>query len=620
MKIFTIILIALPLFIFGQSQKKIDSLLNIYTTTNVDSIRLKASNRITSYYLYRDISKAKSYGKTQLKFAKQLGNIEGEIKANSHLSTIYTSLSKYDSAQHYIERAIYLSKLSKNLGQQSIATHSLVNLEISRGNYEEAENLNEGNLIFNQKRKDTFGIALSHDSAYTIYVNRGQTLSALKSVLKSLELFEELNKEIRIADAMHKLGILENTLENFDSSIEYSKKALKVYKKFEDVEYQASVLNILGISYKFKKDWASAKKYFNQSIELSEQHGYKSIILVSLPHLIDVYFETKDNKNAKKLIDKGLITATSINSEEMASYLNMRLARYYKNVGQFDDALKLLALVSNNTSIQSQNKVAVYKIKSEIFRLQNNYKDALFNFENFKKLQDSSFERKNISKINDLRIIHQTEQKEAEIALQQEEIKTLNEKGRADKLEKGLYAGGMTSALALAGLFLFGFNQRIKKNKIAREKQDEIYKQEIAHKKKELTSQTLHLVQKNTFIQELMENFESIKNSPEKFKMEFRRIVMLLKKENASDKDWGVFKTYFAEVHNDFDQKLKTLYADISEKEIRLAAFLRMNLTTKEIAATLNVLPDSILKSKYRLKKKLNLDKEMDLTSFLNTL
>jgi DNA-binding NarL/FixJ family response regulator len=166
----------------------------------------------------------------------------------------------------------------------------------------------------------------------------------------------------------------------------------------------------------------------------------------------------------------------------------------------------------------------------------------------------------------------------------------------------------------------FGFRQRIKKNKIEREKQEAIYQQEIEHKQKELASQTLHLVQKNTFIQELMENLENIKNSPEKFKMEFRRIVMLLKKENASDKDWEVFKSYFTDVHNDFDQKLKTIYPDISEKEIRLAAFLRMNLTTKEIAATLNVLPDSILKSKYRLKKKLGLDKETDLGTFLNSL
>ncbi len=95
---------------------------------------------------------------------------------------------------------------------------------------------------------------------------------------------------------------------------------------------------------------------------------------------------------------------------------------------------------------------------------------------------------------------------------------------------------------------------------------------------------------------------------------------MLLKKQNAEDKDWEIFKSYFADVHNDFDIKLKVIYADITEKEIRLAAFLRMNLSTKEIAVMLNVLPESILKSKYLLKKKLHLVKEIDLTTFLNTL
>ena len=121
-------------------------------------------------------------------------------------------------------------------------------------------------------------------------------------------------------------------------------------------------------------------------------------------------------------------------------------------------------------------------------------------------------------------------------------------------------------------------------------------------------------------MQELKENLEKIKKSPELFKVEFRRIVMLLKKQNAEDKDWEVFKSYFSEVHNNFDIKIKSIAEDITEKEIRLASFLRMNLSTKEIASMLNVLPDSVLKSKYRLKKKLNLDKEDDLTQFLNTL
>ena len=214
---------------------------------------------------------------------------------------------------------------------------------------------------------------------------------------------------------------------------------------------------------------------------------------------------------------------------------------------------------------------------------------------------------------------HKTEQKEAELVLQEEEIKTLNVQAKNDKLTKTLFGIGMLSFLAIAGLIYFGFKQRIKKNKIEQEKQKAILKQKLEFKKKELTSQTLHLVQKNTFIQELKENLERIKKSPELFKVEFRRLVLLLKKESAEDKDWEVFKSYFSEVHNNFDDKIKSLAKNITEKEIRLASFLRMNLSTKEIASMFNVLPESVLKSKYRLKKKLGLAKEQDLNNYLNT-
>jgi len=140
-----------------------------------------------------------------------------------------------------------------------------------------------------------------------------------------------------------------------------------------------------------------------------------------------------------------------------------------------------------------------------------------------------------------------------------------------------------------------------------------MFQQELAFKKKELTSQMLHLVQKNTFLQEIKEKMEAIKSSPDLFKIEFRKIVSMLHRQSAEDETWEVFKSYFTEVHNDFDQNLKAIAPDITENDIRLASFLRMNLTTKEIASLLNVLPDSVLKSKYRLKKKLGLPREQDL-------
>lgn len=157
----------------------------------------------------------------------------------------------------------------------------------------------------------------------------------------------------------------------------------------------------------------------------------------------------------------------------------------------------------------------------------------------------------------------------------------------------------------------------MKKKEIERLKQEEIYKKEIEYKKKQLVSQTLHLVQKSTFIQELKENLVNASKSQDQFKVEFRRIAMLLRKETALDKDWETFKSYFIDVHNDFESRIKHIHKDITEKEMRLASFLKMNLTTKEIASILNVMPDSVLKSKYRLKKKLMLKKKEDLYSFL---
>ena len=204
--------------------------------------------------------------------------------------------------------------------------------------------------------------------------------------------------------------------------------------------------------------------------------------------------------------------------------------------------------------------------------------------------------------------------------MQSAEIKTLSEKAKNDKLKKGLYAGGMVSALALSGLLFFGFRQRMKKNRIARSRQEEIYRQEIAHKRKELASQTLHLVQKSRFITELKDNLEKVKNSPEKFKVEFKRIVMLLKKQSAADKDWEVFKSYFSEVHENFEDQLKVLSSKITDKELRLASYVKMGLNNNEIADILNVLPSSIHTSKYRLKQKLNIDKGLDFDSFIKSL
>lgn len=358
------------------------------------------------------------------------------------------------------------------------------------------------------------------------------------------------------------------------------------------------------------------------SLEKARQAQVKSIEIASLTNIGTVYFKQGKLDQAISTLESAIALTKEINGRRYRAIAQNRLAECYSEKGQIAKAMQLLndnvAYTKDTENISILGRTLELRIMVQ--EKGGNALAALQDHREFKLLSDSLLNKEKVKTIEEFRIRFQTEKQEAALIVQEEKIKTLDEKARADRLSKSLYGGAAAFFITLSGALFFGFSQRIRKNKVEREKQEELYRKEIEHKQKELTSQTLHLVQKNTFIQELMENLQNIKNDPDKFKIEFRRIVMLLKKENASDKDWEVFKTYFAEVYNDFDEKLRTLYSEISEKEIRLAAFLRMNLTTKEIAATLNVLPDSILKSKYRLKKKLGLDKETDLTGFLNAL
>ncbi len=620
-KVLLLFLIHCPL-VFSQNKLDIDSLMSVYEKQPLDTLKVKTTNNIVNYYMYRDPNKAKDFAKRELSLSYQLNYKTGISLAYYQLGIVFNNLDVADSARHYYNSSLKIAEVINNKIHISQARRGLAILEFSQGNLAVADSINNLDLEFTIKENDTMGTALAYDFRGVINQNRGYYSIALTNVLKSLKLFEALGDSIRIADCYNHLATLEHNLNNNEMAIDYNKKALAIYEDYDDTYYQAQALNDIGIMHMSLQNEEEALAYFERSLEKSKLAKVSALEAAALTNIGDNYVQIGQPSRAIEFLNMAIDISEEINANYRVALAQNKLAEAYLMLENPKKALELLNEVKVYAKASENKSILRDALRLESVANENlgEFGQSLELHKQYMQLSDSLVNIEKLKKIEELRIMFQTEKKEAEIALQQEEINTLNAQAKVDQLTKGLYAGGMASALALSGLMVFGFRQRIKKNKIAREKQEEIYRQEIAHKKKELATQTLHLVQKNTFLDELKENLENLKNSPEKFKMEFRRIVMLLKKEKASDKDWEVFKTYFAEVHNDFDQKLKTIYPDISEKEIRLAAFLRMNLTTKEIATTLNVLPDSILKSKYRLKKKLGLDKATDLNDFLNSI
>ncbi|MDB4292514.1 tetratricopeptide repeat protein [Maribacter sp.] len=622
MKNLTLLLLFCVAIVFSQNEQKIDSLIKIIEETKVDSIQANCYLELSSLTMYNNQTKTKQYLEKAQNLYSNSKNGKGLAKFFAQKATYFYGLGQIDSARHYLDNSVKKYLEIKDTLRAAVIRHNIGILDNYQGNSQSATEIMKINIPVFKKYYDTVHLGNAYLMKGNIAMTEGFYKIALAETYNALKEHKNIGDDLRIAEDLLQIGRIYNYTGDDKKAITTFKESIEIYEKIENLRNIAQTLNYMADSQIKLKNYEIAEKNLKESLLISEKLQYKANIARVYKNLGKIEFEKGNlNKSIAYLNDSYHLwksIGSASNEATSLAFLGKSYAKnkeYAKAIECLDQSITI-SIDKNYPNILQ----TAYLEKSIVLEKTKKYQASLINFKLNKKVSDSIYGIERIKATEELKTIYETEKKEVTLALQGEEINTLNEKARADKFKKGLYAGGMTSALALSGLLIFGFRQRTKKNKIAREKQEVIYKQEIAHKKKELTSQTLHLVQKNTFIQELMENFENIKNSPEKFKMEFRRIVMLLKKENASDKDWEVFKTYFAEVHNDFDQKLKTLYADISEKEIRLAAFLRMNLTTKEIAATLNVLPDSILKSKYRLKKKLNLDKETDLTGFLNTL
>lgn len=632
MKNFSLLIV--PVFLlscffgFSQNTKLIDSLkTELAKRKEDDSVKVMILTRLHEKLMFSKPEEAKVYAEQGLKLSKKINYTKGIAVGYMHRADFFANRSENDSALFYYHKAKTFFKDANIMRGLIFVNHSLSSIESSNGNLDKAITIAKENtelIKTHEKEGDakTKFLGAQYVALANIYIEKANYKTALIYALQGLECFENINHETRKADALKQIGDIESGLENHESSIKYFKEALEIYERYEETFYVAYTQNSLGISYQNLNDYKSAENYFNLAVENAKKVEDNLGITNALHNLGDIkrlqgkYSEAKPILiEAKAIAEKENLKLGMVNALVGLSKIDFQNKNYnaaLKNNAEAIDLAKSLGAMSHLARL--------YKNRSTFLEGLNKNNDALEFLKLYQTINDSLFTTKKSQQIEELKAIYETEQKETEISLQKKEIETLNAQAENDKLTKTLYAIGMFSFLAIAGLIYFSFKQRMKKNKIEREKQEEIYKQEIAFKKKELASQTLHLVQKNTFIQELKDNLEKIKRSPELFKVEFRRIVMLLKKESAEDKDWEVFKSYFSEVHNNFDNKIKQVYPDITEKEMRLASFLRMNLATKEIASMLNVLPESVLKSKYRLKKKLNLEKETDLNQFLSEL
>jgi DNA-binding CsgD family transcriptional regulator len=168
--------------------------------------------------------------------------------------------------------------------------------------------------------------------------------------------------------------------------------------------------------------------------------------------------------------------------------------------------------------------------------------------------------------------------------------------------------------------------ETIEKKREIKELKNQQLQYELRHKSQELASSTMNIIRKNEMLYEMMDNIskvtEEIRNNPQSnnILMRLSKMEKTIKQNIESDDNWKKFEENFDLVYENYLKRLGEMYPELSTSDKRLCAYLKMDLSSKDIAPLLNMSIRSVEMSRYRLRKKMGLDREVNLSEFLQRL
>lgn len=164
------------------------------------------------------------------------------------------------------------------------------------------------------------------------------------------------------------------------------------------------------------------------------------------------------------------------------------------------------------------------------------------------------------------------------------------------------------------------------KNQIITEMEKEKLQADLQYKTQEMTGYILNISQKNEIFDKIKKEAESIlktidnKENPIKMRKKVSNLIGMINQDMKHDESFDVFKSNFDIVHKDFFRILEKKFPQLTKKDKILCAYIKMNLLSKEIAPLLNISVRGVEINRYNLRKKMGLDRSVNLYEYINNL
>lgn len=567
-------------------QQAIDSLLSVVDDQSIHDTTLGiAYLNLHSQFTEFDLDSALAYcelandiSKKNLK-KNQLSDAEKErfqsIRAAS-LNNIGYILKKQGS----IEEALSIYRNSLDIHRKindkngiSITLANIAAIHSEQGNISQALDFYHQALKIQKQVQHQKAIAVTLNNIGYIHKEYGDISVALQYYLESLQIRTEIGYKKGISISLNNIGRIYHELGDLKKALDYHKKSLTIKTELDDKRGISISLFSIGILYEELGDIQEALDFYLQSFDIAEENNLTLEIPTLASSIAKLYLEIGNLSLSEKYATKGLMLSKQLQFPENVMNASKVLSSIYERKGNYKLALEMQRLYANNEDSVKNEKNQRAVIQSE---LRTKYEKEI--------LKDS------LQYVHDINIL--TKEKEVQSARTQ----TI----------------GIAFALfAITGIF-FSLFMRQK----AKQKQN-ILQIQVENSQQQLQDFTRQLIERSKQFDRLSAEFDDLKKEQGK-ELDLEKINELTSSKILTEEDWSLFKEKFLLVHKNFFIKLKTKHPNITPGEERLIALEKLNLKTGEIASILGISQDSVTKTRYRLKKKLDISKDVSLIEFID--
>jgi hypothetical protein len=498
-------------------------------------------------------------------------------------------LAYYADAETRFRKEIELREQLANDSLCALSHRSLARVYLRLGHYHEALT----HLHQALEEADSYPDSLLY---FVLVEELGSTHSLLGKKQKAQEEFRNLlafrsrhTDTAELARAHLFLAGTEHELGSQASAILHAKAAFDLFREIEDPLGEAESLHTLALPYLSQERWETAALYLSLALEKLEALGeYKEIPAV-MGSLGFARIKLGFRQEGLTLLQQALNKAKVNRMLPLEASLTRRLYEVHESLGNYRQSLTYLKAYTA-------------------------LKDSLFNEEKARITQELEIEYG--------------------IRQQQKQLAALMSDQEHKRLYNWLQIGGLAALLIITLVIINRQRIIIRKDQMLHEKEKQILQtreqltsaelqntlNELEYNRSRLEIYMQGILAKNDMVEKMVAEVKSLEGEHGMAESQEKqaKVAELMELKILTEEDWLTFKQHFEQVYPGFFPRLTEDFPRLTPGELRLCALIKLGLTTRPIANILGISPDSVKKSRQRLRKKLNLSEKEKLQGVIS--